>query len=317
MSYQLVKWLVNISYLGIREDSEDEISRRVIFSNIVFISLPVVYLVFMALDYEAYMQPLINLRFDEFVVPIVILLCMLGLWLNKLSYTRTGRVLFLACWPFLLHIIPIILLQTPADYYLALPTGIIFHSVLIHLMLSYRKEPMLFGCLIGANFIAIVLSPVILTYFDKAEEIPLQLIANKYYFYDGILYWLLFNLLIFYILHIVENYIKKLNHSRGLIEEQKEELTQLNENLEKIVSERTAELKIQNKKLTDHAHYNAHMLRGPFCRVQGLIGLQNKKSLTDQDRVEITEMLDISLMELDARIKEIQQIVKPEGEQPV
>jgi len=305
-----MKWLGTLSGLGARKDQEDDVRRRIVFSNVVFISLPIVYLIFMVIDYDSYLLPLHELRFDQFVVPIIIAVCFFCLWLNYSGRTTISRVLFIVLWPLLLHIIPIKLLNTPPDYYLAYPFGLVFHSMLIQLMFEHKKEWKLFWASMLFNLMAMVSAPVTLTYFDLDKDIPIGMIDYKYYFYDVILYWLLFNLVTFYILYVIETYIKRMNASKELIEKQKEELNELNQNLERLVSKRTLELENQNEKLRQHAFFNAHLLRGPFCRIQGLIQLQDILRGDATSESEIKARLKESVEELDERIREIQRLVE-------
>jgi signal transduction histidine kinase len=310
---KMLKWFLHLNRLGVSQDSEDEISRRIMFSNVIFISLPIVYFLFMIIDYESYLQPITKLRFDQFIVPIVIAVCIFCLWLNKIKQIIISRILFIVCWPFLLHIIPIYLLKTPSDYYLAFPMGIVFHSMLIQLMFSYRKEAALFWIFLGLNFVMMLSVSKILTYFSADPTLMKKITDNVYYSLDGIMYWFLFNLVTFYIFHIMKMYIEEINRDKSLIEHQKEELSVLNESLEKIVSQRTSELEEQNKKLTEYAFFNAHLLRGPFCRVKGLISLQEMIGDYETEKVHIRNKLNDSIEELDTVIREIQHIVRTES----
>lgn len=301
--------IFNLARLGVTADYEDDVSRRIVFSNVVFVSLPIVYLIFMVIDYESYKIPVHELRFDQLIVPIIIAICVFCLWLNKVGRTTVSRIIFIVLWPLLLHLIPLKILQTPYDYYLAYPLGIVFHSILIQLLFSYQLERPLFWSFMAVNVLAIVFFPDVLTYFDLEEEIPGDIVHYMYYLYDGILYWLLFNLVTFYTIYVIGVYIGKLNSSRKLIEEQKEELNAVNQNLELMVFRRTAALEEQNEKLRQYAYFNAHKLRGPFCRIQGLIQLQNLEGWNPSDNAEIKTKLDHSIQELDVRIREIQQLV--------
>lgn len=308
MRYKRFNWLVKLISLGVNIESENDIGRRISFSNIVFITLPVVYLIFMVVDFQSYLVPIPSLRFDQFIVPIVIVVCVLCLWSNKIEKTTISRILFLVAWPLLLHLIPIMLLHSPPDYYLAFPMGIIFHSVLIQLMISQSEEPILFWVCIVLNLLTLIFALDILLNFADEKRIPTVLASDPYFLLDSILYWLLFNLIAFYMILSVGKYIEKVNTSYTLIEKQKEELNILNKSLESIVTLRTQKLEEQNKKLLDHAFYNAHLLRGPFCRIQGLIQLQ--QIITDKTEIgDIAKKLEYSIEELETRIKEIQQIV--------
>jgi hypothetical protein len=301
-----------LSKLGVHRSYEDNISRRIIFSNIIFLCLPVVYLVFMVIDYPSYLKPIYQQHFDQYVVPIIILVCVAGLVLNKYGLNRLSRITFLILWPILLHHIPISLLQAPIDYAVAYPFGLVFHAVLIQLMISPSREHLIFGALMLCNVFLLLILPSTLHYFDTNYDIPKGLIDYKYYYYDCILYWLLFNLVTFYILFVIEVYIKKINDSNAIIEQQKNELHYFNQSLENIIAQRTVELEQQNEKLKNHAHYNAHLLRGPFCRVQGLIQIQDLIKFGSQEMNEIKNKLDLSLQELDTRIREIQSLVETE-----
>jgi len=305
--------LLHLSALGVDTSNENDVSRRISFTNIIFLALPIVYLIFMIIDYQSYQVPIESLRFDQFVVPIIILVCFIGLFLNSIKYTAVSRAIFILLWPLLLHIIPIILLDTPPDYYLAFPFGLVFHAMLIQLMVSFRRELFFFVVSMAINLIALILFPAFLILFDADGDLPHALVDDKYYLYDGILYWLLFNLVTFYILYTVDVYIDRTNKAKALIEDQKEELHLLNENLEQMVAMRTLVLQEQNRKLQDYAFYNAHILRGPFCRVKGLIMLQ-ERTTAEQDKDSIKKMLEQSIEELENRIQEIQHIVQTEND---
>ncbi len=308
MISKIKKWLFHLTRLGVSHVGEGHVD-RVLFANIVFICLPIVYSIFIVIDYKSYQIPVEDLHFDQFVVPVVILICFLGLWLNHLGRTILSRVLFLTLWPLLLHIIPIKILEAPSDYYLAFPFGIVFHSMLIQLVFSYKKEFALYSFFLFGNLISMVFSVDILAFYNTNNEIPASMLNDPYFVLDGILYWLLFNLVTFYILFVTDQALLKLGDSKRKIEEQKEALNAMNQTLELQVETRTHELKKKNEQLMSHAYYNAHLLRGPFCRILGLTPLLHKVE-EGAEKEQIKEMLDRSLKELDARIIEIQELVE-------
>jgi len=308
MALQFIK-LFQISSFEGNTESENDVSRRVMFSFIVFIALPIVYFFFIILDYKAYFQPIDRLHFDQFIVPIVIAMCVFCSWIVKLKYTVAGRVLFLFCWPLLLHIIPMWLQDAPLDYFVAFPMGLIFHAILIQLMLSQKQETWLHWIFLSINFASLCFAANIIAFFDTGADIPVKMMVQRYYFLDNLLYWLLFNLTTFYLLYSIGNYIGKINSAKNMIEKQKSDLEVLNAALELKVLERTKALEEQNKKLVNHAYYNAHILRGPFCRVKGLIELQSLLSEEEKVEIEVNEKIKICIDELDFHIREIQDIV--------
>ena len=85
-----------------------------------------------------------------------------------------------------------------------------------------------------------------------------------------------------------------------------EELTQINENLNNLVNERTLTIMDQNKKFVHHAFINAHKVRSPLARIQGLVNLLSYEAprLTESGQ-EIHRLLKISSEELDEILQEV------------
>jgi signal transduction histidine kinase len=81
------------------------------------------------------------------------------------------------------------------------------------------------------------------------------------------------------------------------------ELSSLNQNLEKIVSERTARIKSQNEMLIRYGHINAHHLRGPVARLLGLAAVYKMGS--DMQADELVDKMIEQANEIDAVIKRI------------
>jgi hypothetical protein len=329
LSQKIFDW----TYFGTTHANHETEKRHIIFSNIIFLTLPIVYLVFMMIDIETFSDFSNILKFDRMIVPITIILCISFLFLNKWGFTTTSRVLFLITWILMLHILPIVIHQSPSDYYLAFPVGIIFHSILIHVSFSARQEPVKFWLFLIGNFWLLLLCKQILISNDVSPESQNILRTDPYYVLDYILYWLLFNLLTYYLLHVVESYINGLSEANTLINSQREELSErnnelkqavtsleqvnkrvadLNKNLEIKVWERTKELEIKNEQLVHYAYMNAHKLRGPFCRVKGLVLLKGlvSKSHTEEEHL-INKLLLESLEELDNVTNKIQNAVGP------
>lgn len=96
------------------------------------------------------------------------------------------------------------------------------------------------------------------------------------------------------------------------IKQQNREIAQMNEVLEQRVHQRTLELEEQNKRLTEYAFINSHMLRGPVSRILGLIHLIQKDPIAKD--LEFMEHLRKSSFELDDIVKKI-TIALNEGNQ--
>lgn len=327
------KAILAILHQGTGRDKVDYENRRIVYSNGVYLALPIVYIIFVVIDIKAYLVPFKQLAWDQFIFVVEIVICFAGLYLNKRGYSLAGRLLFILTWPFLLHIIPIIHQHTPSDYYFAYPVGIIFHSVLIQLMFSSKHETIIFVFLFALNA-AMLVSSIDFLILNEDEHIAgvIAMVDDKYYRLVGILYWLLFSLVIYFLVSTFDNLYQDVLVSKSIIENQKEELTtindelslkntelsQLNEqisvwnqDLETLVNVRTELIKAQNDKLRSYAFYNAHKLRGPFCRIQGLQNLL--AVVAETEKPQIKRLLERSIIELEEVINEIQTIVTQEG----
>jgi cell division protein FtsB len=69
---------------------------------------------------------------------------------------------------------------------------------------------------------------------------------------------------------------KTLHDQNHELATRQEETRAINDNLESIVDERAHEVENKNRSLAEYAFINAHMLRGPLCRIIGLINLMEK-----------------------------------------
>jgi hypothetical protein len=85
-----------------------------------------------------------------------------------------------------------------------------------------------------------------------------------------------------------------------------EELTQINDNLNALVKERTLTIIDQNKKFVHHAFINAHKVRSPLARIQGLVNLLSYEAYNlTEDAKEIQRLLKNSSDELDDILHEV------------
>jgi tetratricopeptide (TPR) repeat protein len=87
---------------------------------------------------------------------------------------------------------------------------------------------------------------------------------------------------------------------------QKDNLDRINHHLEEIIDERTKDLQIKNKKLSEHSSYLSHQIRGPIATLRGLINLE-KEGLVDQQ--ECINMMDRCVSEIDEKIIEMSDML--------
>jgi signal transduction histidine kinase len=101
---------------------------------------------------------------------------------------------------------------------------------------------------------------------------------------------------------IVSERTEKLRTTVEELNRSNEELTSLNDGLDLMVKNRTAELEERNYQLTEYAFINSHLLRAPLARVLGLTDLIRMES-TDPKTGELMDRLFNSCEELDEIIK--------------
>jgi light-regulated signal transduction histidine kinase (bacteriophytochrome) len=90
---------------------------------------------------------------------------------------------------------------------------------------------------------------------------------------------------------------------------QAEDIQGINENLEMLVKQRTAELEKKNKALEEYAFINAHKLRSPVASILGLVNLLAKSDQREDTKV-IREHLQQSADKLDDVVRSITKAIE-------
>ena len=91
----------------------------------------------------------------------------------------------------------------------------------------------------------------------------------------------------------------RLTELNGEVSRQKDNLDRINHHLEEIIDDRTKDLQIKNKKLSEYSSYLSHQIRGPIATLKGLMNLE-KEGLVD--KTECINMMDKCVSEIDDKI---------------
>ena len=102
----------------------------------------------------------------------------------------------------------------------------------------------------------------------------------------------------------------KLQELNNEISRQKDNLNRINHHLEEIIDERTRDLQVKNKKLSEYSSYLSHQIRGPIATLKGLMNLE-KEGLVDQ--AECIQMMDKCVSEIDEKIIEMSDMLHDQG----
>jgi tetratricopeptide (TPR) repeat protein len=92
---------------------------------------------------------------------------------------------------------------------------------------------------------------------------------------------------------------KRLTELNAEVSRQKDNLDRINHHLEEIIDERTKDLQIKNKKLSEYSSYLSHQIRGPIATLKGLMNLE-KEGLVDKK--ECITMMNKCVSEIDDKI---------------
>lgn len=98
----------------------------------------------------------------------------------------------------------------------------------------------------------------------------------------------------------------QLTELNGEVLRQKDNLDRVNHHLEEIIDERTKDLQIKNKKLSEYSSYLSHQIRGPIATLKGLLNLE-KEGLVDKQ--ECVSMMDKCVSEIDDKIIEMSDMM--------
>ncbi len=219
-------------------------------------------------------------------------------FLNFKGKSFFGRVLFLIVWTSSVVLFPI-LLGTQSSYYFTYGLAIITTSMIIQLLFSFEVEKVSFLLMMGLSLVGVLYYIDFLFYFDRNAVTEIQHIATSIT-RKGVMFWFILNTITFGLLAIFNQMYNKNQMMRQAYKS-------WNINLEKAIDEKTANLVMKNKQLKEYAFHNSHTLRGAFCRLKGLMILQETKN-AEFDEELVTAYINTSIDELEQVIEEMQKV---------
>ncbi|SHK55418.1 Tetratricopeptide repeat-containing protein [Reichenbachiella agariperforans] len=97
---------------------------------------------------------------------------------------------------------------------------------------------------------------------------------------------------------------RKARKVAGYLKESRRQITDLNENLQVKVDERTKTLRLANEKLKEYIFSNSHVIRRPVANIIGILNLiETRKGNFQESDLELFALLKTSIDELDEVIK--------------
>jgi len=115
----------------------------------------------------------------------------------------------------------------------------------------------------------------------------------------------------FFVIFLLVKIVRKSsNNNRELsrlnieISKQKDDLDMINQNLEEIIEERTRDIKIKNKKLSEYSSHLSHQIRSPVATLKGLMLLEKDDLI---EKAELAEQISKCIYDLDDKIMNINE----------
>ncbi len=99
---------------------------------------------------------------------------------------------------------------------------------------------------------------------------------------------------------------RRIRQINARLSQQSEKISYLNQNLERLVDERTEELNHKNAQLADYVFTNSHRVRGPIARILGLLQLREAGQFSgNEEKEELFGFIHRAASEADAVVFEI------------
>jgi tetratricopeptide (TPR) repeat protein len=188
-----------------------------------------------------------------------------------------------------------------------------FEQALFYLRDIYRHDSLDFKTNVAAQ-----LGLLDVKHKQEARDRENQLIIQRQQ-YDRVKFWavtIVAGLLLILVALLISNVKRKaktnmqLTNLNAEVSRQKDNLDRINHHLEEIIDERTRDLQVKNKKLSEYSSYLSHQIRGPIATLKGLMNLE-KEGLVDQP--ECIKMMNKCVGEIDDKIIEMSDMLHDPG----
>lgn len=299
----------NLFNAGVNNVLDQDVRRRVISSNVVLVTISLILLIVLLLNAKRYWTH--GLPSFRAPIPVVLFIVSIGcIALNHFRYFFLSKLIFFLSWTVLITAFPVWRPVSVYGYFLHPVFGII-SSTMALLMFSFRKEKFAYLFFLSFSIGITVCSFEFMEYFDT-ENVAATVLTytTKFRMHIYPLFFsIFFNLVLIYVLRIngmffdrqQEQHTTIVNQNKQL-DETRQRLEQVNNQLENRVRHRTLELMEQNTRLTEYPFFHAHVLRAPVSRIRGLLNLLNMP-IESEEELKVRDMLSQTMKELDDTIK--------------
>jgi signal transduction histidine kinase len=209
----------------------------------------------------------------------------LGLLLNKFHFSTLSKVITSVSPIFTIIIFPIFYNHfIHAGMFLWIPYAIMTFGIVPFFIFSFDTEKTIMFLVIGFYILAIIfIDEILMLLFNQLPDLAF---IKKYYLYYTLakiaIAVFLYSTFLAFKLMYHNNRIKLIEISNEL-DQKNQELNALNISLEIKVQERTAQLTLQNNRIKNLAHTNAHEIRAYIARIIGLMNISKQHTVSTTD----------------------------------
>lgn len=238
----LIRKFIDQYFLVGATSRSDTTRERIILANVIFLAVPVIIFISYLIDIQELLVPAEQLNFDQFTRLMFGVASFICYFLNRNGLFDISRWIYLISWIAFWLVLDPVIQGTSSDYYFHFDLSIIGLSLVTQILVSYKREPVIFTIAMLFSLVCIFFQQSYLLYFDNNKQTADVLLDNVYTYQTSIYYWAIFNLIIGYLLYIYEK-------SNIHLAENNKKLDKLTTNLEEVVVERTEDLQTKQKEL--------------------------------------------------------------------
>lgn len=187
-------------------------------------------------------------------------------------------------------VFPLLFDDVKLVYHFWFPLAALAYSLLPFVFFDIERERYVFGSMFVAHLLMVIYIPVYMHTGPHSTPTTQEYLCNPSFRTAYAIVYMLINLSVYALVRINKSY--------------ENQISSLNNSLEKTIERRTLELTVRNVQLSEYAFMNSHKVRGPLARILGLLAL-NKEDLNKGERDEVYLKMEEAAKELDAVVSDM------------
>lgn len=331
MFHRLIRFLISLASTGLHspEERESILGYQIRVTNSIALTIVCLFLLLLGIDLATGIRGTPD-YYARLGVLMGVNLCIVAL--NHYRYFLLSRLVCMYSFAFFYILPPVIFRQAIPLQISWFSFGLIILGASSMLLFDLKKERLWWMLSFGFHTVLMFNIEALLFWAnpDRFDDMPLfttqRYLVKRIHFS----FWVLVSLFFYFIIHTRDNYQRKMLQSNQLLNQQmvitnelleeirqqnqvlvkqKSYIDQVNQDLEKKIKDRTTQLEIKNQILAEYAFMNAHILRSPLSRIQGLLYLLDRPEMATEKSL-LTAKIKEAIHELETSIDNITQQIE-------